>query len=255
MKQQPKLSPTYYICGLNAALAAIANPNREICAVFLSPARAPEIRAYIAKFHFRKSLIDKLVITADKDLSLLLPRGSSHQGIVLDCKPLKQPNLNEFLSTLDPTARVAILDEANDPQNVGAIVRSALAFDIDGLIVTSHNGCGEGSGVAKAACGALEKLPIISVTNLSRTIDKLKDSNFWVCGFCAHTKGATYLNQLQTYDRLALVFGSEGKGLRPSTLKACDITSLIPFNSQKVESLNLSNAAAIVFFSLRKLTH
>ena len=145
-------------------------------------------------------------------------------------------------------AKVAILDQITDPQNIGAIIRSAAAFGITKLLLPADNTPEENASIAKAASGALETVQIAKVVNLKMAIEILKKKGFWIVGLDAH--GNNDLNDLAKFNKVAIIIGSEDKGLRPLTIKSCDLLVKIPI-SEKVESLNASNAASIIFYFLK----
>ena len=157
-------------------------------------------------------------------------------------------NKIEDLDFTDGKDRIVILDQVTDPQNIGAIIRSAAAFGINKLILPSDNAPDENAGIAKAACGCLELIQIAKVTNIKNTIEKLKKMDFWIAGLDTDGKGD--INDISEIDKLAIIIGSEGKGMRRLTLTHCDFLIKIPISKQ-VESLNASNAASIIFYLLK----
>jgi 23S rRNA (guanosine2251-2'-O)-methyltransferase len=182
-------------------------------------------------------------IVSNAELSKILPAQALHQGIALSVEPLAEAEWEEILDA----KRLLILDQISDPHNVGAILRSAAAFAIDALITTERNSASEGSIMAKAACGALDIVSIATVTNLAHTLDELKDNGFWCVGLDGEAKDS--LHNFDPPEKIALVLGAEGKGLRRLTKERCDILLSIPMPGN-MESLNVSNAAAITLYQL-----
>ena len=177
-----------------------------------------------------------------------------HQNIILIVEPLKRISLDEFLlqneNSFKLPLRIIILDQVTDPQNVGAIIRSAYAFKMNALALSQTNSPFETSSMSKASSGAIEKLQIIELSNMSRSIKKLQDSGFLVYGLSQGGKGSIF-NLDKEVGNIALIVGSEGKGLRRLTREKVDQLIEIPINPDS-ESLNVSNAASISMFQLQK---
>ncbi len=173
--------------------------------------------------------------------------GSVHQGIIIETMPLPELGLDYITKK---GGKIVILDQVTDPQNVGAILRTAAAFNVTAIIIPKDNAPEESSALAKAASGTLEILPIIRVTNLVRSIEDLKKHGYWFIGMDGDTE--TEIGDIKDLStNTALVMGAEGKGLRRLTREACDYITKIPISVQ-VESLNVSNAAAIGLYCLSK---
>ena len=174
-----------------------------------------------------------------------------HQGIALKVLPLKSISLEEAFNF----KTVVILDNITDPHNIGAILRSANAFNIDAIVIQKQTGAKQSNtGVLeKVSSGATESVPIIEVVNISETINTLKNNKFWVGGVMRNenTKPLDSLKNLTSFEQVALVMGAEGKGIRPKVQKNCDFFLEIPINTMQ-DSLNVSNAAAIIFWERYK---
>lgn len=186
---------------------------------------------------------------SQQELNNLLP-GAVHQGVAIRVLPIEKLHL-DWLLHLQKKGRsiVLILDQITDPHNVGAILRTAAAFNVDAVIMTNRNSVRESGVVAKAAAGALESVPIIEVANLVEAIKSLKKVNYWIFGMDGGA--AEHVSVLADYDKVAIVLGSEGEGMRNLVTKNCDLIVKIPM-SEKMESLNVSNACAIALFSAIK---
>jgi 23S rRNA (guanosine2251-2'-O)-methyltransferase len=192
------------------------------------------------------SSIKNLQIVDARKLDDLLPREAVHQGIALECEPLSQPSLGEWL-TAGHDKPVLLLDQVSDPHNIGAILRSAAAFDAGAVITTDRNAPAESGVMAKAASGALELVPLIMVGNLVQAIELLKKAGYWIYGLDGEAKQA--INAVKLDKKSALVLGAEGRGLRRLTGEHCDMLVRLPI-SERMESLNVSNAAAIALYEL-----
>ena len=190
--------------------------------------------------------VNNLSLVDSKQIESLLPAGSVHQGIAVECGPLEQPSLQEWLAEkIDKP--LLLLDQITDPHNVGAILRSAAAFDAGAVILTDRNAPQESSVMAKAASGAMEAVPLISVTNLAQAMDLVKKSGYWVAGLDGHAKQSIHEAKLDA--KTALVLGAEGEGMRRLTAEKCDFLVRLPM-SGRMESLNVSNAAAVALYEL-----
>lgn len=231
-----------WIWGIHAAAAALANPMRRISKGYVSPNAAERAGLDV------RSLPKFMELMEPKDIDLRLPAGAVHQGLAVRCKPLDGTDISD--AAMQAEKPLVILDQVTDPQNVGAIFRSAAAFGIGGVVMQTRNAPALGGALAKAATGAIELVEEIRAVNLSRAIDALTDAGWKVIGL----DGAA----TQTLDEafagrepLAIVMGAEGEGLRQGVAKACSGLARIPIGSQ-MESLNVSNAAAIAFYEAAK---
>jgi 23S rRNA (guanosine2251-2'-O)-methyltransferase len=231
--------------GKHAALAALANSMRKIKRVLVTKNTRDELgeKAFAGIKH--------LQIVDGKKLDDLLPREAVHQGIAVECEPLNQPDLQVFLGE-NHDKPLLILDQVSDPHNVGAILRSAAAFDAGAVIVTDRNAPQESGVMAKTASGALELVPLITVGNLAQAIEHLKKAGYWIYGLDGEAKQT--IGDAKLDNKTALVLGAEGRGLRRLTSERCDGLLRLPI-SPRMESLNVSNAAAVALYALYVKTH
>jgi 23S rRNA (guanosine2251-2'-O)-methyltransferase len=179
----------------------------------------------------------------------LLPPGAVHQGIALVVEPLAAADITSLTELAEgrENAVILCLDQVTDPHNVGAILRSAAAFGALGVVVPDRHAPDETGTLAKSASGALERLPLVRVINLVRALDELKQAGFWVAGLAGDAPAT--LAGAKLSGRIVLVLGSEGEGLRRLTREHCDHLVKLP-QSDLVESLNVSNAAAVALYEL-----
>jgi 23S rRNA (guanosine2251-2'-O)-methyltransferase len=189
---------------------------------------------------------------ARERIDQILPEGAVHQGLALLAQPLPQPGLQELLplaSGAKGSGRqvVVILDQVTDPQNTGAVLRSAAAFGAAALITTRRHAPPESGTLAKAASGALEHVPYVQVGNLARALDALKSAGFWCLGLSADAE--SNLAAADPGGPLVLVLGAEGAGLRRLTAEACDIMARLPTQGP-IGALNVSNAAAVALYEV-----
>ncbi|MEQ8708353.1 MAG: 23S rRNA (guanosine(2251)-2'-O)-methyltransferase RlmB [Rhodospirillales bacterium] len=228
--------------GQHAVLAALANPKRRNC-------RLSATRPALAGLAVPDSC--EIQIVERSDLDSMLPPDTPHQGLVLQATPLEDDSLHDVLEALagDEPALIVVLDQITDPQNVGAILRSAAAFGATAVVATERNSALAGGALAKAASGALEIVPFCRETNLARALDQLADAGFWRIGLDGEA-GRVFNGDAKT-TRLALVLGAEGAGLRRLTREHCDELAGLPMSGH-MESLNVSNAAAVAMYEARR---
>lgn len=175
--------------------------------------------------------------------------GGVHQGVAASVSPIKYTELSDLLEKVKGKndSLVIILDKVEDPHNLGAIIRTAAAANADGIIIPKRRSCQITSTVEKSSAGTVEKIPVIQVDNLNMTIETLKENNFWIIG--AEGSADTYYFK-QNYDmNCALVMGGENQGVSPLVKKNCDMLVKIPM-SEKINSLNVSNAASILIYEI-----
>ena len=241
-------SSAVILYGRHPVTAAILNPHRQIQTLFATKETAEELQNLCQQAkrpHELVKIVDK------KELERLLTPEAVHQGFAAKVHPLPAYSLEEIcdMAQSKNNCHVLILDQVTDPQNIGAIIRSCVAFDTLALIVQDKNSPTESGAMAKASAGMIEHLPICRVTNLSRAIAQLKDAGFWTIGMDGYAK--TTISELKKGGKNAIIMGSEGKGMRRLVEESCDITVRLPI-SEKVESLNVSTAAAIVLYEMNK---
>jgi len=236
------MKKNYYLYGKHAVESAILNESRNILEILCTEQNAGEIKR-ICKKNIKISIVD------NNHLKSLFREHVPHQGVVAMVKPIATSNIpREILE--NNNSKIVILDQITDPQNLGAILRSAAAFGISALIYPKDGSVSESGVVAKAACGALDIVPLIEVVNISNIILELKKNGFWVLGLDG--LGKQNINNGKILEgKIAIVMGSEGSGLRPLVAKNCDILVKIPISNQ-MESLNVSNAASIVFYEINR---
>jgi 23S rRNA (guanosine2251-2'-O)-methyltransferase len=228
-----------FVWGRHPVLAALANPARKgMGRLLATPDRAAEIeRDHLAPHGHKVEVIEP------QALDRMLPAGAVHQGLAFKVTPLEGVALEDIA---EPAGGIIVmLDQLTDPQNVGAIFRSALAFGAKGIVVQDRHSPALAGALAKASAGATERLPCARVTNLSRALEKLADLGWRAVGL----DGSAELTLEQALDAqpTVLVMGSEGDGVRRLVAEHCDVMAKIPMPGG-FESLNVSNAAAIALY-------
>ena len=235
-----------WIYGLHTVAAALSNPKRRLFRLLITPARQDPIAEILIELpQDRRPSIE---VVEPARLQQLLPGDAAHQGVVLETAPLTGPALAELLAHIDQRACLVLLDQVTDPQNVGAILRSAAAFGADGVIVPGRHAAPQTAVLAKAASGALDVVPLVSVSNLAHAIGQLKDDGFWVIGLDGAAPET--LESAAQADRTAFVLGAEGAGLRRLTRDRCDLLARLPTGPGMVH-LNVAQAAAIALYAWR----
>ena len=223
--------------GKHAVAAALDNPDRKIL-------KAWATREASAFMQFPKDVPVTLADVAD--LGRLVPHDAPHQGVVIEVEPLEDAWLDGLLGSAGEQAVLLVLDQVTDPHNVGAILRSAAAFGAVGIVTQDRHSPPESGALAKAASGALERVPWARVVNLARALDEIGEAGFWRIGLAGDAD--TDLKEALGPQRVALVLGAEGPGLRQNTREHCDALAKLPI-SDAVESLNVSNAAAVALYA------
>lgn len=237
-----------YLYGLHAVSAALANTARNLEQLVCTTQVAHSL------VEARLTLRIKPDIATGSEISALLPPGAVHQGIALKTPSLLEPDLStiaELGTAPQSNARIAILDQVTDPHNVGAILRSAAVFGVSAIVMTERNSPPQSGVLAKSASGALEHVSICRVGNLARSMEMLAKQSFTLIGLDGNSSDE--LGGLDLSGPVALVLGAEGAGLRRLTREYCDWLAKLPA-SGPMNSLNVSNAAAVAFYELARTT-
>jgi len=223
--------------GKHAVAAALDNPNRRVLKAWSTRDAAT----------FMQFPPDVPMTFADvADLGRLVPGDAPHQGVVIEVEPLEDVWIDDILGEAPERATLLVLDQVTDPHNVGAILRSAAAFGAIGIVTQDRHSPPESGALAKAASGALETVPWVRVVNLARALDDIAEAGFWRIGLAGDAKDE--IKAALGAPRVALVLGAEGPGLRQNTREHCDVLAKLPINSA-IESLNVSNAAAVALYA------
>ena len=239
---------SFFIIGQHAVIEALRNPKRKVLRVFLTE----ESKKNIHKKSPNKNLLNdvKVYFKTKKELDKYSTRENlQHQGYVAEIEHLQKPLLKEYIKEKNEMTLIC-LDGVTDPRNIGSLIRSAASFNIDGVIIKERNFPSESKLLYKAASGAIEYINIFEVSNINSTLKNLKEKNFWVYGFDGN--GKKDFTDIEWKGNNVLLFGSEGSGMHKHTSKYADFLVKIEI-SEKIESLNISNSAAIVFHHLSYL--
>ena len=223
--------------GKHAVSAALDNPERKVL-------KAWATREAMTFMQFPEDIA--VTVAEAPDLARFVPSDAPHQGVVIEVEPLEDAWLDELLTSPPERAVLLVLDQVTDPHNMGAILRSAAAFGAIGIVTQDRHSPPESGVVAKAASGALERMPWVRVVNLARALEEIAEAGFWRIGLAGDAD--TDLKDALGPERVALVLGAEGAGLRHNTREHCDAVARLPI-TDAIESLNVSNAAAVALYA------
>ena len=242
-RERPEKKQENWIYGLHAIEAALSNPRRNLHRAVLTARAAEALGPKLAG----RVRVEPADIEA---IARLLPPGAVHQGAALSCDPLPARDLEEVLAEQKEGRRIVlVLDQLSDPHNVGAILRTAAAFAVTAVVVQDRHAPPQSGALIKAASGAMEIVPYVEVVNIARALDKLGQAGFWRVALVGD--GQEPIAQAAAQGDIALVVGSEGDGIRRLVREHCDTAAFIPID-KAMESLNVSNAAAIALYEIRR---
>jgi 23S rRNA (guanosine2251-2'-O)-methyltransferase len=234
---------TVRLWGRHAVEAALLNPDRVHRKLWAT-------REGVASLDGELPASFNVEYAQAADLARLVARDAPHQGLVLECEGLADVWLDDVL-TGDPARPLVVLDQVTDPHNVGAILRSAAAFNACAIVTQDRHAPPESGVVAKSASGALEIVPWVRVVNLARALEEAAEAGYWRIGLAGEAPST--LAEALPAGPVALVLGAEGEGMRRNISEHCDALARLPI-SEAMESLNVSNAAAIALYAVATRT-
>ncbi len=238
---------SFFIAGRHAVIEALKNQKRRVLKIFLTEDSKKNIHKQNPNRNLLKDI--KVFFKTKKELDKYCKSENIlHQGYVAEIEHLENLKLKQFIKEKNDLTFVC-LDEVTDPRNIGSLIRSAASFNIDGLIVKERHFPSESKLLYKSASGCVEHLNIFQVSNINTTLKFLRDKNFWVYGFTANSD--KNFTEVKWSGNNILLFGSEGYGLNKHTKKYTDFNVKIDIN-KNIESLNISNSAAIVFHHINQ---
>ena len=235
-------SDKLWIFGKHAVVAALESSKRVVFSLMLTKNAYEELKS--AGMLPPKAEIE---IVDSSRITMIIGKEAVHQGYAALVSSIEKIDVKTLLKRCEGKQRsmVIALDQLTDPHNVGAIIRSAVAFGADAILTTKDNSVIDSPSLAKASSGGIEDIEIVVAANLVMSLKQLKEAGYWVIGMDAATPDP--INKIAEYEKVVIVMGSEGEGLRRLTIENCDLILKIPMRS-KMESLNVSNAAAIAMF-------
>ncbi|MGL9733096.1 MAG: 23S rRNA (guanosine(2251)-2'-O)-methyltransferase RlmB [Wolbachia sp.] len=241
-----KANKNFWLYGKHACISALKNKNRQ-CMKLLTTENfykehEKEIRQYIDCKGVKVQLVE------NKILNNILFKNTNHQGVALKVSPtLYNLSIEEIANSSD-SSTIVILDQVTDTHNIGSILRTSACFNIDAMVLSYNHSPNGNASIAKAASGALDIVPLIHVTNIVKTMKYLKKVGYWCYGFDGDAK--ENVNWIKSFEKkIVIIFGSEEKGIRRLVRENCDYLIKIPM-SNAIDSLNVSNAAAIGLYSI-----
>ena len=240
---------TFLIVGKHAVLEALKNPNRKIERVFLTEDAKKKLNRENQNFNLFKKI--NVFYKSRKELDNLCGRDeTAHQGLVAEVEQLEELTLKEFIiENKKKNLNLIALEEVSDPRNIGSIIRSAVAFKMDGIIVKARSYPSKSKLLYKSASGGVEHLKIFKVSNLNTALKYLKSKDFWISAFDISAKKD--FSKSDWKGKNVLLFGSEGFGIKNKTLNNSDFKYKIEIN-KNIESLNISNTVSIVCHYISK---
>jgi len=242
---------TFLIAGKHAVTEALKNPNRKVLKVFLTEDSKKKLHKDNQNMDLLKNV--ELFYKTKNELDRLCSKDQiSHQGLMAEIEHKEEITIKDYVKFNEEKKNITLvaLEEVTDPRNIGSIIRSAASFNINGLIVKERSFPSESKLLYKSASGCMEHINIFEVSNISTTLKYLKNKDFWICGF--DKNGKKNFIEHEWNGNNVLLFGSEGYGLKYQTLKNSDFLLKISIN-KKIESLNISNSAAVVFHHISNL--
>ena len=234
---------TFLIVGKHAVLEALKNPNRKIERVFLTEDAQKKLNRENQNLNLFKKI--NVFYKSKKELNNLCGRDeTAHQGLIAEVEQLEDITLKEFiLENQKKNVNIIALEEVTDPRNIGSIIRSAVAFNVDGIIVKERSYPSKSKLLYKSASGGTEHIKIFKVSNINTTLKFLKTKEFWVSAFDINAKKDFTKHSWQ--GKNILLFGSEGFGIKAKTLENSDFRFKVNMNNN-IESLNISNTVSVV---------
>lgn len=247
MKKIKPSNNNFYIYGKHPVFLSLKNNKRKFFKIYTS--NSDELIKYIKEneLDINTNIIE---YKNNNELTKILGEDLNHQGYVASVSKNKTLTLDDFLNTINNNKllpKLLILDQLTDPHNIGAIIRTAVAFDINYIIVTKYNSPKDSSTILKSSAGMSEFINIIEVVNLNNTIDTLKKIGYFIIGMAGEAKHS--IEEINDNKNLCLIIGNEGNGIRQLIKKNCDELYKIEINN-KVESLNASVATAIAIYKI-----
>ena len=241
----------FLIAGKHAVIEALKNPYRKVLRIFLTEDSKKKLNRNNQNLNLLENI--KLFYKTKKEMDRLCSKDQiSHQGLMAEIEHIEVINLKDYLKLSENKKNITFvaLEEVTDPRNIGSIIRSAASFNINGIIIKERSFPSESKLLYKSASGCIEHIHIFEVSNINTTLKYLKTKNFWICGF--DKNGSKDFTEHDWNGNNVLLFGSEGYGLKYQTEKNSDFLFKIKIND-RVESLNISNSAAVAFHYIHNL--
>tara|TARA_Y100001970_G_C13985390_1_gene725418 strand:+ start:116 stop:859 length:744 start_codon:yes stop_codon:yes gene_type:complete len=238
---------SFFIVGQHAVIEALKNPKRKVLRVFLTEESKKKIHRNNNSTNILKNV--KVFFKSKKEMDNYINKDQVlHQGYIAEIEDLEEIKLKDYIKNKN-NLNLVCLNEVTDPRNIGSIIRSAASFNIDGIIVKERHFPSKSKLMYKSASGCLEHINIFQVSNINSTLKNLREKNFWVYAF--ESDGKKNFTDINWNGNNVLLFGSEGFGIKKHTGKYADYKVKVLMN-KNIESLNISNTAAIVFHHINQ---
>ncbi|MGL9717295.1 MAG: 23S rRNA (guanosine(2251)-2'-O)-methyltransferase RlmB [Wolbachia sp.] len=243
----PKTNENFWLYGKHTCMSALKNKNRRCIELLVTENFYKEHEKEIRQCVDSKGI--KVQLVENKIFNDVLPKSANHQGIALKVAPtLHSLSIEEIAENSSDSSTIVILDQVTDTHNIGSILRTSACFNVDAVVLPYNHSPSENASIAKAASGALDIVPLVYVTNIVKTMEYLKKMGYWCYGFDSNAK--EYIDEIKSFEKKrVIIFGSEEKGIRRLVKESCDYLLKIPM-SNAIDSLNVSNAAAIGLYSI-----
>lgn len=235
--------------GTHAVTEAWINPKRHVHALYITDNALDSFDTALKKAHDLGITRPAPTIVAKESLDSSTPQGSVHQGIGMNCQALEETDIHDIIRANENAEKTVLimLDQVTDPHNVGAIIRSSCVFGAAGMVLQRKHAPELTGVLAKTACGGVEHVPVAYETNLTRSLETLQDAGYFAIGL--DERGEQTIEQLPEYQKMVLVLGAEGDGLRRLVREQCDVLAQLPA-AGPISSLNVSNAAAVALYAV-----
>ncbi|WP_353284332.1 23S rRNA (guanosine(2251)-2'-O)-methyltransferase RlmB [Wolbachia endosymbiont (group A) of Lasioglossum fulvicorne] len=241
-----KTNENFWLYGKHTCMSALKNKNRRCIELLATENFHREHEKEIRQCVDSKGI--KVRLVENKILNDVLPKGANHQGIALNVAPILYNLSIEEIANSSDSSTIVILDQVTDTHNIGSILRTSACFNVDAVVLPHNHSPSENASIAKAASGALDIVPLIYVTNIVKTMGHLKKVGYWCYGFDCNA--GEDIEEIKSFGKKrVIIFGSEEKGMRRLVKENCDYLLKIPI-SNVIDSLNVSNAAAIGLYSI-----
>ncbi|WP_025264190.1 23S rRNA (guanosine(2251)-2'-O)-methyltransferase RlmB [Wolbachia endosymbiont of Onchocerca volvulus] len=246
-----KVNESFWLYGKHTCMSALKNKNRQCIKLLITESFYKEHEKEIRQCVDNKGI--KFQLVENEIFNKILPKSANHQGISLKVVPiLHSLSIEKITKNSSEISTIVILDQVTDTHNIGSILRTSACFNVDAAILSHNYSPSENASIAKAASGALDIIPLIYITNIVKTMKHLKKVGYWCYGFDSNAK--EHINEIKRFwEKRVVIFGSEEKGMRRLVKENCDYLLKIPM-SNAIDSLNVSNAAAIVLYSIYSKT-
>ncbi|MDN5247591.1 MAG: 23S rRNA (guanosine(2251)-2'-O)-methyltransferase RlmB [Wolbachia endosymbiont of Tyrophagus putrescentiae] len=240
--KKSKVHENFWIYGKHTCISALKNKNRKCIELLVVEKQdTDEIMQYAKSRNIKVKAVESKVFNS------IFPQGVNHQSVALKVVPIANYlSVEDVAQNSAESSTIVILDQVTDTHNIGSILRTSACFNVDAVVLPYDNSPYENASIAKAACGSLDVVPLIYVVNIVNTIKILKSFNYWCYGFDCNSGEDIHILP----KKRVVIFGSEDKGLRRLVKENCDQLLRIPI-SNNINSLNVSNAAAIALYAIR----